>query len=263
MPWHAEAVDQAGTGHALLALLRMNDGLLLSELERRGIDPAAVLKTLLAQFPGRAARQAEASAQLVAEAIAAGRMNRDALVRSVLADYWGIAGQVFRELASRSGAVGTAAAAGTGTAAGTGAAGADEPGKPLVQLDDTSDLTIYEQIVAQVQEAIATGRLAAGERLPTVRELADQLGIAPGTVARAYSELERQNIVVTQGVRGTRVAGRGRTSPDAGARPETLTGLLRPAAVAAFHLGATAGELRAALEDAMKDIFSGEVGPTR
>ena len=257
MPWHAEAVDQAGTGHALLALLRMNDGLLLSELERRGIDPAAVLKTLLAQFPGRAARQAEASAQLVAEAIAAGRMNRDALVRSVLADYWGIAGQVFRELASRS------AAAGTGTAPGTGAAGADEPGKPLVQLDDTSDLTIYEQIVAQVQEAIATGRLAAGERLPTVRELADQLGIAPGTVARAYSELERQNIVVTQGVRGTRVAGRGRTSPDAGARPETLTGLLRPAAVAAFHLGATAGELRAALEDAMKDIFSGEVGPTR
>lgn len=236
MPWRKESVDKAATGHALLALLTTKDGLLLSELERRDIDPAAVRKALMARFPGRAgARQAEANAQLVAEAIAAGRMNRDALVRSVLTDYWGIAGQVFRVLA--------------------GAAGTPGLMNPLVQLDDNSERTIYEQIVAQVQEAIATGRLAAGDRLPTVRELADQLGIAPGTVARAYSELERGNIVISQGVRGTRVAGRPKPALDPLARPVNLAGLLRPAAVAAFHMGATAEQLRAALDDAMKDIF--------
>ena len=43
---------------------------------------------------------------------------------------------------------------------------------------------------------IATGALQPGERLPTVRQLADELDIAPGTVARAYGELERQGVVV-------------------------------------------------------------------
>jgi DNA-binding transcriptional regulator YhcF (GntR family) len=124
-----------------------------------------------------------------------------------------------------------------------------------VHIDDASDLSIYEQIVAQVTEAVATALLRPGERLPTVRKLADDLDIAPGTVARAYGELERQGLVVTEGARGTRVAER--TSSPAGApdRPETLAGLLRPVAVAAFHLGGNAAELRAALEVAMRGIF--------
>ena len=125
-----------------------------------------------------------------------------------------------------------------------------------VQIDDTSDRSIYEQIVAQVQEAVATGRLSPGDRLPTVRQLADELDIAPGTVARAYAELERLSVVVTEGARGTRVA----PLKNAGIvadRSETLVGLLRPVAVAAFHLGASADELRAALERAMVDIFGG------
>lgn len=124
-----------------------------------------------------------------------------------------------------------------------------------VTIDDASDRSIYEQIVAQVTEAVATGLLRPGERLPTVRQLADELDIAPGTVARAYSELERQKLVVTEGARGTRVAERAGTPPSDENRPETLTGLLRPVAVAAFHLGGTADELRAALEEAMRGIF--------
>lgn len=124
-----------------------------------------------------------------------------------------------------------------------------------VALDDASERSIYEQIVAQITEAVATGVLRPGERLPTVRQLADELDIAPGTVARAYSELERQNLVVTEGARGTRVADRQPLPPAAGDRPETLAGLLRPVAVAAFHLGGTADELRAALEEAMRGIF--------
>ncbi len=131
-----------------------------------------------------------------------------------------------------------------------------------IVLDDSSSRSIYEQIVAQVTEAVATRVLHPGERLPTVRQLADELDIAPGTVARAYGELERQGLLVTEGARGTRVADRivsRRPDPEAAS---TLAGLLRPVAVAAFHLGATAADLRRALEEAMAGIFDekGEAG---
>jgi DNA-binding transcriptional regulator YhcF (GntR family) len=124
-----------------------------------------------------------------------------------------------------------------------------------IQVDDSSEHSIYEQIIAQVQEGVATGVLQPGDRLPTVRQLADELDIAPGTVARAYSELERLAVVVTEGARGTRIAERTKRMAETPDKPETLAGLLRPVAVAAFHLGATAADLRAALERAMYGIF--------
>ncbi len=121
-------------------------------------------------------------------------------------------------------------------------------------IDDTSASSIYEQIVAQVKEAVATGRLRPLERLPTVRQLADELDIAPGTVARAYGELERRGVVTTDGARGTRVAERAPGAPNGAAQPDRLVMLLRPVTVAAFHMGATAEQLRAALEEAMRGI---------
>jgi DNA-binding transcriptional regulator YhcF (GntR family) len=130
----------------------------------------------------------------------------------------------------------------------------------LIRIDDHSSASIYEQIVAKVQEAVATEQLRPGDRLPTVRQLADQLDIAPGTVARAYGELERLGVVVTEGARGTRVAQPKPAPLPQDERQDTLTGLLRPVAVAAFHLGATAADLRAGLERAMEGIFDGESG---
>ena len=131
------------------------------------------------------------------------------------------------------------------------------PSRPAfrIELDDSSDRSIYEQIVARVQEAVATGELAPGERLPAVRQLADQLDIAPGTVARAYGELERIGVVVTEGARGTRIAQPGGAAARAVAL-DHIAGLLRPAAVAAFHMGAGAPDLRRALEAAMAGIFA-------
>jgi DNA-binding transcriptional regulator YhcF (GntR family) len=125
-----------------------------------------------------------------------------------------------------------------------------------IGIDDASSLSIYEQIVEQVREAIATGGLSPGDRLPTVRRLAEELDIAPGTVARAYSELERLGVVVTEGARGTRVAEQPKKPLAEAERPETLEGLLRPVAVAAFHLGASGEELRRALDRAMQGIFT-------
>ena len=121
------------------------------------------------------------------------------------------------------------------------------------QIDDESALSVFHQIIDGVKEAIATGQVGPGDRLPTVRALADRLDVAPGTVARAYRALEEEDVVDTHGSRGTRVADQ-RRSPAPPAH-EDLVGLLRPSAVAAFHLGASARALRAALDAAMEGIF--------
>ncbi|MFJ8637070.1 GntR family transcriptional regulator [Streptomyces sp. NPDC093568] len=75
-----------------------------------------------------------------------------------------------------------------------------------VRVDTSSQVPPYEQIRAQLAALIRTGRLTQGERLPTVRQLAADLGLAPGTVARAYRELEAAELIRTRRGAGTRVA---------------------------------------------------------
>ena len=70
-------------------------------------------------------------------------------------------------------------------------------------LDSQSGVPFYRQIIDQVQFAIANGKLAAGDQLPTVRQLAVELKINPNTVSRAYQELEIRGVVTTQMGTGT------------------------------------------------------------
>lgn len=65
----------------------------------------------------------------------------------------------------------------------------------------------YEQIRAQVADRVAAGELKPGDRLPTVRALADELGVAVNTVARAYRELEQHGVIETRGRAGSFVTG--------------------------------------------------------
>ncbi len=65
----------------------------------------------------------------------------------------------------------------------------------------------FEQIRAQIASLITVGALAPGTRLPTVRSLASDLGLAAGTVARAYKELELAGLTETRRRNGTVVAG--------------------------------------------------------
>jgi DNA-binding transcriptional regulator YhcF (GntR family) len=61
----------------------------------------------------------------------------------------------------------------------------------------------YEQVRAQIEALIRAGELARGTRLPTVRQLSLDLGLAVNTVARAYKELEADRLVETRGRNGT------------------------------------------------------------
>ena len=76
----------------------------------------------------------------------------------------------------------------------------------MIVIDPASHVPPFEQLRAQVVDEVASGALAAGERLPTVRRLAEDLGVAPGTVARAYRELEASGIIETRGRNGTFVS---------------------------------------------------------
>jgi DNA-binding transcriptional regulator YhcF (GntR family) len=82
----------------------------------------------------------------------------------------------------------------------------------IVDIDPKSATPPYEQLRSQVTEQARSGVLAAGTRLPPVRQLATDLGLAANTVARTYRELEQDGVVVTRGRHGTFVA----ASPDPG-----------------------------------------------
>ena len=106
---------------------------------------------------------------------------------------------------------------------------------------------IYKQITDQVRLAVATGKLAVGDQLPSVRALAEELVINPNTVARAYTDLAREGLIESRAGRGvflarkrkmfTREEGRRRLEP-------LLEGLIGEAMVMDF----SPDELRDAFE---------------
>lgn len=83
-----------------------------------------------------------------------------------------------------------------------------------LQVDLTSPVPVYEQIRSQVSALVAVGGLRPGDRLPASRDLARDLGIAVGTVQRAYRELEAGGVVTSRRRVGTVIA-----EPAAGADP--------------------------------------------
>ncbi|WP_431781317.1 GntR family transcriptional regulator [Streptomyces chumphonensis] len=76
-------------------------------------------------------------------------------------------------------------------------------------IDPTSATAPYEQVRGQIAEQARSGRLPVGHRLPTVRGLAAELGLAANTVAKAYRALEADGVIETRGRAGTFVAAAG------------------------------------------------------
>ena len=73
-------------------------------------------------------------------------------------------------------------------------------------LDSSVSTPPYEQLRVQVIDAVREGTLVPGDKMPTVRTLAADLGIAANTVARAYRELERDDVIETRGRNGSFVS---------------------------------------------------------
>ena len=81
----------------------------------------------------------------------------------------------------------------------------------VLTVDPRSGVPIYLQIIEQIKRSIALRILQAGEQLPTVKQLAIDLTVNPNTVARAYRELEREQVIETSPGRGSFVRSNGMT----------------------------------------------------
>jgi GntR family transcriptional regulator len=73
-------------------------------------------------------------------------------------------------------------------------------------IDNSSGRPVFQQLIDQVKRDVALGRLIKDEKLPTVRQLAQQLAINPNTIAKAYRQLEQEGIIVTKAGAGAFIA---------------------------------------------------------
>jgi GntR family transcriptional regulator len=109
-------------------------------------------------------------------------------------------------------------------------------------IDTASRAPIYQQLVQQVREAVARGELQPEERLPSVRQLSQELVVNPNTIARAYTELERDGVLVSRPGLGVFVSQPG-TELTKGARDRRLRDQLDRLLTEAVHLGFSADEV--------------------
>lgn len=110
------------------------------------------------------------------------------------------------------------------------------------QIDTASNRPIYRQLADQIREATARGDLQAEERLPSVRELSRELVVNPNTVARAYTELEREGLLNSRPGLGVFIA-RPRAELTKQVRRKRLLEMLDGLLTEAVHLGFSADEV--------------------
>jgi len=104
----------------------------------------------------------------------------------------------------------------------------------ILRIDTDSHVPPYEQIRSQIATMAASGVLKEGTRLPAIRQLASDLRVAGGTVARAYRELEQSGVIATRGRHGTFVE---KSAPGEAEVDRELDAAARSFAVRAMQLG--------------------------
>ena len=124
------------------------------------------------------------------------------------------------------------------------------------------DLPIYRQIMRQITEALSVGRLLPGEKLPSHRDLAEELVIAPLTVKKAYDELELLGFIETQRGRGTFVCLRQPKIKMAGQR-EQIEAAARNLLSLAYMVGLDLDDVVATLKKAEAELMHDVRGPVK
>ena len=124
-----------------------------------------------------------------------------------------------------------------------------------IHINPSGELSIFRQIVRQITDAIVGGRVQPGEKLPSHRDLAAEIVVAPLTVKKAYDLLEREGLIESQRGRGTFVKQHLPTLDRAAARAR-LESDARRLLVQARVTGMSHAEVSALLKDIWKDIDS-------
>lgn len=118
----------------------------------------------------------------------------------------------------------------------------------IVSVDSRDKTPIYAQLERGLRAAVATGRLCAGDQLPTVRQLAVELRINANTVARVYSDLDRSGVIETRRGVGSFVSTIAKRARPAGEHERRLRAFVTKVLAEADAAGFTLDELSAALE---------------
>lgn len=124
----------------------------------------------------------------------------------------------------------------------------------MIEINPTSNQPIFEQIVTQIKMAVLKGYLKPGDPIPSVRKLALSLSVTPGTVAKAYNELEHQNVIVTMRGKGAYIAEQCDSEPSKAQRDRGLE-VFREAVMELIYMGFSQREI----EEEVDKIFHGIV----
>jgi GntR family transcriptional regulator len=125
----------------------------------------------------------------------------------------------------------------------------------LIFIDPNHGVPAYRQIVDQLRFQIASGRLAPGSELPSTRALAQQLGINPMTVSKAYGLLEEEGLLRHRPGLPLEVAAQTRRQVDT-AREDRLRAALEPAALAARQLGLSKTHALAVFRELLSELIT-------
>ena len=127
-------------------------------------------------------------------------------------------------------------------------------GPELFQLDKESSVPIYVQIVDRVQALVTVGTLKPGDKLPSIRSVAQHLRVDYNTVAKAYTELDRANMINTARGVGTHVTGVGSEETVREARQANLYNTLAATLSDLLELGYTQDEIVMTFEACLETI---------
>jgi GntR family transcriptional regulator len=130
------------------------------------------------------------------------------------------------------------------------------------QIDAHSGIPVYRQMVDQVKYYVAAGTLAAGDQLPSIRELAERLTVNPTTVVKAYNELVHEGVIELRHGRGAFVAEAARQNTSSAECEKALRRHARQLAIEAGQMGAEASMVLRLVEEELEQLHADQVRPT-
>jgi GntR family transcriptional regulator len=121
------------------------------------------------------------------------------------------------------------------------------------QIDAHAGMPVYRQVLDQIKYYVASGILKPGDRLPSIRELAQTLAVNPTTVVRVYGDLEHEGLIEMQHGRGAFVTARSFRMTSA-QRERKIRELARRLVVEAAQMGVTASQVLSAVEEELQEL---------